>query len=118
MKYILLSLLTISLLSCVGPFGNKSIKVKIINESQVAISNVKLTTSENLDSLFFAYIESDAKESGNLNLEKNKTDGEYNLSFKQNGKYHIVKSGYYTNGRSLDYSMNIVVKNDTAFVSY
>jgi hypothetical protein len=118
MKCLLFFLITILLISCVGPFGNKSIKVRVLNSSNSVISNVKITTSENLDSLFFPDMDIYERRSGNLNMKKNKTDGEYRVSYKQNGKYHFVKEGYYTNGRSLNYSMNIVVKSDTVLIKF
>jgi len=118
MKYLLFFLITILLISCVGPFGNKSIKIRILNSSNSVISNVKITTSENLDSLYFLDMAIYERRSGNLNMAKNKIDGEYRLSYKQNGKYHFAKDGYYTNGRSLNYSMNIVVKSDTILIKF
>ncbi|MFI5450792.1 hypothetical protein ACHMWN_01420 [Pedobacter sp. UC225_61] len=51
-------------------------------------------------------------------MTKNKIDGEYRLTYKKNGKYHFAKGGYYTNGRSLNYSMNIVIKSDTVFIKF
>jgi hypothetical protein len=118
MKYLLFFLITILLISCVGPFGNKSIKVRVLNSSNSTISNVKITTSENLDSLFFPDIDMYGRRFGSLNMMKNKTDGEYRLSYKQGGKYHFAKGGYYTNGRSLEYSMSIEVKSDTGLIKF
>ncbi|MBB2147009.1 hypothetical protein GM921_16010 [Pedobacter sp. LMG 31464] len=118
MKYLLFFFIAILLISCVSPLGNKSIKVQILNASNTPISNVKITTSENLDSLFFPSIDIYEGKFGNLNMAKNKIDGEYRLSYKQDGKYHLIKTGYYTNGRSLAYSMYIEVKKDTAIVKF
>lgn len=118
MKLFLFLSLTILLIGCVDPFRNKSIKVRILNSSNSVISNVKITTSENLNSLYFPDIAIYERKSKNLNMTKNKIDGEYRLTYKKNGKYHFAKGGYYTNGRSLNYSMNIVIKSDTVFIKF
>jgi hypothetical protein len=118
MRYILFSLISISLTSCVGPLGNKNIRVNILNVSNSSISDVKITTSENLDSLFFSTIANNDKEIGTLNMQENKTDGHYQLSYKQGKKYHHVNRGYYTNGSALEYSINFIIKSDTVLVKF
>lgn len=113
MKKLILVLSLISLNSCYL-FQENGIDFKIINNSDLPISDVKFSTTENLDSATFRTIEADQSEKGFLSMKNNRSDGSYTLSFKRKDGSQVESGGgYYTNGGSLDSWIRFEIKNDT-----
>ncbi|MEZ4796055.1 MAG: hypothetical protein R2785_02690 [Flavobacteriaceae bacterium] len=95
------------------------IDFEIVNQSNVEITNVKFTTSEKLNNIEIEKIVPNEVISEFLSMKYNKTDGAYFLEFtRSNGKKEIVKSGYYTNGGSLDRWVKFVEEKDTVVVEF
>ncbi len=108
---------TLTLNSCYF-FGENGIEIQIENNSETSITNVKLTTAEDLNSLEFEVINSDDEVSGFFNMEESKSDVSYVLQFTRgNEKEEISGVGYYTNGGSLDSRVVFVIEEDTVFAS-
>lgn len=114
----LIILFSLALNSCYLLKEN-GIDVKIKNNSDFAIENVKFYTSEKLDVLEFEKIESNYIAKRFLSMTNNKTDGSYILEYNRTGEQTTVYSrGYYTNGGSLDQSVQFEIKNDTTLVKF
>ena len=95
-------------------FRENGIELEIENNSDQAISDIKFTTSENLNSIDFETINPDVNVSDFLSMKNNKSDGSYILKFtRKNGKRETSGAGYYTNGGSLDSRIIFQIENDT-----
>ncbi len=93
--------------------------MKIKNDSSEPITNIKFTTTEKLEVIKIDRIEPNESVTKFLSMRKNKTDGEYLLTFTcADGKEEIIGGGYYTNGSSLDHWVDFIVKNDTTIVKF
>jgi len=99
--------------------GNKSIQVEIENKSGAKISKIQIGTSENLEKVEIAELAAGAKASKQLSLKDNKADGSYSVELsRENGRADKVKTGYYSNGKALENTMNVAVYKDSIIVSY
>ncbi len=115
LTYLLIMILAIN--SCYLLKEN-GIEVEIENNSDAPISDVKFTTSENLNSIEFETIDTNEKVSDFLKMGDNKTDGSYVLAFtRENGKKEISTAGYYTNGGTLNSQVVFKIEKDTVFAS-
>lgn len=113
MKKLLFLLSFVGSTSCIG-FQEKGIPFKIINNSESAITGVKIATSENLDSITFEYIAKHDSREGFLSMKNNTTDGSYTLAFRdKDGNIKGISSGYYTNGNSLNSYIRFEIQDDT-----
>jgi len=111
-------LIILTLNSCFM-FKENGIEMKIKNDSSETITNVEFTTTEKLNVIKIDQIEPNESVTEFLSMRKNKTDGGYSLTFtRANGKKENNKSGYYTNGGSLDHWIDFTVKNDTIIVKF
>ncbi len=100
-------------------FKENGIEMKIQNDSSEPITNVKFTTTEKLDVIRIDRIEPNKSVTEFLSMRKNKTDGDYSLTFtRADGKKEKSGGGYYTNGGSLDHWVDFTVKNDTTIVKF
>ena len=100
-------------------FKENGIEMKIKNDSSEPITNVEFTTTEKLETIKIDRIEPNESVIEFLSMRKNKTDGAYSLTFtRANGKKEISGGGYYTNGGSLDHSVDFIVENDTTIVKF
>ncbi len=98
-------------------FKENGIGVVIKNNSKKLISNVKVTTSENLNSVDIIQIGPGENISDFLSMKNNQSDGSYVLEFtRQNGTKETIGAGYYTNGGSLNSRITFEIDKDTAFV--
>ena len=118
MKKLTLLLITVLTLNSCYLFRENGIEVEIENNSDTSISDVKFSTSEDLNSVDFATIDPDEKVSDFLKMTDNKSDGSYVLKFtRANGKEEISGAGYYTNGGSLDSRVIFKIEKDTVYAS-
>ena len=100
-------------------FKENGIEVKVINDSSEPIVDVEFTTSEKVKVIKIDQIKPNEIKTEFLSMQKNKSDGNYILTFtRTNGKRELIKGGYYTNGGSLDNWVDFVVKNDTTIVKF
>ena len=117
MKKLLVIMITLTLNSCM--FEENGIEMNIKNSSNRPITNVKFTTSENLDVVMVNKIEPNESVTKFLSMQDNKFDGAYSLSFtRANGKKEMTDGGYYTNGVPLDQWVKFEVKPDTIFAKF
>ena len=114
----LLILILILFNSC-NLIQEKGIDFKIINNSDSQISNVKISTSENLDSITFEEIVPKDYREDFLSMKQNKVDGHYTLSYTRQDDTTVNENhGYYTNGGSLESWICFEIQNDTTLVKY
>ena len=100
-------------------FKENGIEMKIKNDSNQPITNVEFTTTEKLEIIKFDKIEPNESVTEFLSMRKNKSDGAYFMTFtRTDGRKEMSGGGYYTNGGSLDYWVDFVVKNDTTIVKF
>lgn len=119
MKNIVYIILILIFYSCQILENENGLEFSIENKSDFTIKNIKFTTSEKLPVLNFKEIKPDGKVSNFLNMQNNKHDGSYVLTFTQeNGKTVSKGFGYYTNGGSLDKRAKFVIKNDTVISKF
>jgi len=98
---------------------SSGIRVRIENNSSLAITNVRVTTSEQLQSLEFDRIESNKNVTKFLKMKDNQNDGNYILEFdRPKGNRIIYETGYYTNGGALDDEVLFKVENDTVMAKF
>lgn len=118
MKKILFLFLLISNTSC-NLLQEKGIAFKITNKSDFGITNVKISTSENLDNVTFDSIAKNESQKGFLSMRNNKTDGHYRLSFiDKHGRIHATAAGYYSNGSNSDAYIRFEIQNDSTLVKF
>ena len=119
MKY-LITVLSIALtLNACKPDQGKGIAVSVENNCEQAINNLKITTSEHLSSLNYPLIKDGQEIDAFLDMEKNRIDGHYEISFtRKNGKKELIKRGYYTNGGPLEAQLDIDIQSDTTIISF
>lgn len=118
MKLNLIVLLSFFLITC-SSFNKKGIKYQILNNSNTAITNVSISTSEEVDKYEIQKIEPKSETSGFLSMEKNEFDGSYVLKFKRYGKdSEVLKRGYYTNGHPLERKVIFEIKSDTVLTEF
>lgn len=118
MKKLVIFLVILTMNSCDNSKEN-GIEMEIKNESSKPITNIKFTTTENLDVLKIDRIEPGKSVTDFLSMMKNKADGAYTLNFiRADGTKEISNAGYYTNGKSLNYWVGIVVKKDTTLIKF
>ncbi|WP_115462132.1 hypothetical protein [Winogradskyella aurantiaca] len=100
-------------------FKENGIEMKITNDSSEPITSVEFTTTEKLDAIKIDRIEPNESVTEFLSMRRNKIDGSYSLTFtRASGKKEISGGGYYTNGGSLDHSVDFIVENDTTVVKF
>ena len=118
MKYLVTALvITFTLNACRNDQG-KGLAVSVDNNSEQTIYNLKITTSEHLSSLNYPVLKADQETDAFLDMEKNRIDGHYEISFtRKNGKIELINSGYYTNGGPLENQLDIEIQSDTTIVS-
>ncbi|AZQ57867.1 hypothetical protein EJ994_03250 [Maribacter sp. MJ134] len=118
MKKLLLLSLLITLSSCFL-FQDKGIVFKIENTSDYPVTNIKISTSEHLDSITFDEIAPKDYREDFLSMKNNKSDGHYTLSFtREDGTTVNENHGYYTHGGSLENWIHFEIQNDTTVVRY
>ncbi|GMN09227.1 hypothetical protein MTsPCn9_03170 [Croceitalea sp. MTPC9] len=118
MKKLLLLCILLFLSSCFL-FQEKGIDYKVINNSSYTITNVKISTSEHLDSVTYDSIAPNESREGFLSMKNNKSDGSYMLSYtKADGNIVAEEAGYYTNGSALDDWIRFEVTNDTTRITF
>lgn len=116
MKKSLIFLCLVLLSSCFL-LQEKGIDFKVVNNSDVAITKVKISTSENLDSIIYTNISVNESREGFLSMKNNKKDGSYTITYtKADGNVVKESAGYYTNGGSLDSWIRFEIKNDTTLI--
>ena len=116
-KIIVLCLITLSV-SC-HLLQEKGIAFKITNSAEFPITDVKISTSENLESVTFASIQKNESQEGFLSMKDNKMDGDYTLSYtRKDGSTAAISSGYYTNGGALDNYTRFEITNDSTLVKF
>lgn len=92
---------------------------KIENTSDTTITNVNISTSENLDSITFKSIAPKDYREDFLSMKHNRLDGSYTLSYtKGNGTVVNENYGYYTNGGSLESWVRFEIRKDTTVVKF
>ena len=107
----ILPLLVFCLMSCDNKNG---IELIIHNESKEMIDSVRVWTSDRKATIKLSDIKTGEKKSGFLDMTKiSKTDGDYILRVNSNGTFKHTNMGYYTNGSSLDETIDVFVTNDT-----
>lgn len=112
-------LLILILFNSCNLIQEKGIDFKIINNSDSQISNVKISTSENLDSITFEEIVPKDYREDFLSMKQNKVDGHYTLSYTRQDDTTVNENhGYYTNGGSLESWICFEIQNDTTLVKY
>ena len=118
MKYLLTVLvITLTLNACRNDQG-KGIAISVDNNSEQPIYNLTITTSEHLYSLHYPVLTADQEIDAFLDMEKNRIDGHYEISFtRKNGKKELIKRGYYTNGGPLEAQLDIDMQSDTTIMS-
>jgi len=118
MKYLLTVLAVALTLNACKPDQGKGIAVSVDNNSQQTIYNLIITTSEHLSSLNYPLIKNGQEIDAFLDMEKNRLDGHYEISFnRKNGKKELIKRGYYTNGGPLETQLDIDIQSDTTIIS-
>ncbi|WP_396637546.1 hypothetical protein [Maribacter sp. R77961] len=118
MKKVILFVYLLTLSSCFL-FKDKGVLLKIENVSDHPVTHIKISTSENLDSITFDEIAPKDYREDFLNMKNNKLDGHYTLSYiRQDGSTVTENHGYYTNGGALDSWIRFEIQNDTTFVNY
>ena len=112
--------LTLLLWYCACHFPKENgVNIRIKNDSDLPITNLKFYTSEKLDSVRFNKIEARKSRTGFLSMKNNKTDGSYVLELTRDDETNDSYSGgYYTNGGSLENKVIIEVKQDTAIFEF
>jgi len=115
----LISILLILILNSCYAISENGIKVAIKNNSNEPITNLEFTTTENLEVIRIDRVEPKELIKEFLSMEKNELDGAYTLTFtRANGDKQFISAGYYTNGGSLDRSVNYNVEADTTLVEF
>ncbi|MFS4468042.1 hypothetical protein [Maribacter sp. 2210JD10-5] len=118
MKKVKFIIILVSLCSC-SIFQEKGITFKITNSADFPITGVKISTSENLESVSFDSIQKNESQEGFLSMKNNKMDGSYTLSYThRDGSTKKISSGYYTNGTVLDSYIRFEITNDSALVKF
>lgn len=118
MKKVLFLFLLISNTSC-NLLQEKGIAIKITNNSDFSITNVKISTSENLDSITFDSIAKNESQEDFLSMKYNKTDGYYKIYFiDKDGRAHGTAAGYYSNGSNSDTYIRFEIQNDSTIVKF
>ncbi|TMM53726.1 hypothetical protein FEE95_17665 [Maribacter algarum] len=111
-------LLLITICSC-NFTKEKGIAFKIKNSSDATITAVKISTSEDFESITFDSIQKNKSKEGFLSMKNNKMDGDYTLSYiRKNGSAAGISGGYYTNGRPLDSYIHFEITNDNTLVKF
>jgi len=78
------------------------------------IDSVRVWTSDRKATVKLSNIKTGEKKSDFLDMTKiSKTDGDYLLKISFNGTFKNENMGYYTNGFSLDETIDVYVTNDT-----
>lgn len=121
MKHLFSSILFIILLNSCDSLstGSKTIDVEVENKSGGKISNIKISTSEDLEKTDIAELANDTKVSKKLSLKDNKADGSYSIEFtRENGKTDKKQGGYYSNGKALEKTMSISIQKDSVIFNF
>ncbi len=118
MKKVLLLFLFIGLTSCFL-FQENGIIFKIENNSDFPITNIKFTTTKNLDSITFDKISPNDFREDFLSMKHKTSDGSYTLSYIQKDSSIVeTGTGYYTNGGSMDSWIRFEINNDTTTAKF
>lgn len=116
MKQKILLIIAILIIHSCYLFKENGIEVEIKNNSNTPITDIKFTTTENLNSITYKRIEKDESMEDFLEMKENRSDGSYMLEFKRiNGKLETRGAGYYTNGGALDSRILCEIRNDTVY---
>ncbi|MDH7444994.1 hypothetical protein [Aquimarina sp. 2201CG14-23] len=100
-------------------FNKEEIQFEIINNSDFALKNVKVSTSEKLTTQKFDSIEPKENIVDFLSMKNNTQDGSYTIEFTRiNNNKEENKYGYYTNGTPLEDSIKFNIQNDTIIVEF
>ncbi len=117
-KNLVLFLTPFMLCSCFFGKGN-GIEMKIKNDCETTITEVRFTTTEKLETIYIAELEPNEAVSQFLPMAGNKMDGAYLLSYtRANGKKETIERGYYTNGAALDRWIKFTIAQDTVLVDF
>lgn len=103
--------LFLSILSCTD-YPDKVV-VELQNDSAESLRNIKITTTEELNSISFTELPKGDVKNTELQVEKNRADGQYVLEFDKSGAHYKYLSGYYSNGFFFEKKIKWIVKNDT-----
>lgn len=104
------------LISC--NFINNGVDFKVSNKSNDIISNIKLKTSEKLDSVLIEKLEKNKTENKFLSLKNNKYDGHYIIEFERNNLKKNYSFGYYTNGSNIENAIIIEITKDSINIPF
>lgn len=100
-------------------FRHKGIDFKIANNTFAPITEVKISTTENLDSTTFDNIGENKSREGFLSMKHNKIDGAYIIEYtREDGNKIESTVGYYTNGTPLNNWIRFEIKSDTTLVNF
>lgn len=112
MKKFLIGLIFLTLVSC--DYLKKGVEVKIVNNSDGAITDVVFTTSENFETIEFDSIDANKSVKGFLSMKENKVDGHYLIKLtRKNGEIESKEIGYYSNGVPIEEIIEIKITNDS-----
>ena len=105
-------LLTLLFLSCYEYQDN--IRVRVINNSNSKVANIKVYTSNNKNEILFNNLKNDGELNFILNLKQEKSDGDYFLEYVNNKNQKVIyHNGYFSNGIPLDKEIIFTIENDT-----
>ncbi len=83
------------------------------------MTNLKIATSEDLDSIVFDKIASKDYREGFLSMKQNTSDGHYTLTYsRSDGKVVKENHGYYTNGGATESWIRFEITNDSTLVKF
>lgn len=98
-----IALLSAALFLSACQANTKSVDVVLENNSSTAINNIKVSTTEQLESIELDTLATQGKMEKSLNMENNKIDGSYVIEFqRENGEKETHSEGYYSNGNPLE----------------
>lgn len=117
MRKVTLLLLLVAISSC-NLTKEKGITFRILNTSDFPITEVEISTSENLGKISIDRIEKSEDKEGFLSMKDNKMDGSYILKYTINGVTKETSDGYYTNGGGLESYIGYEIQNNTALVRF
>ena len=119
MKPFFVLIVLLSIFTACNRRSSTGISVKVKNNSNAEIRGLRITTSEQLAAINTRSLKENEDLEGFLNMNDNRTDGSYVISFtRKNGKTERFSRGYYTNGGSLETNMQVEIKADTTLVSF
>ena len=110
-------IISILFLNSCSLLRENGIEIRIENNTNQPINNIKCYTSERLETIEMKTIQPNKKISKFLSMKNNTQDGSYILEyFNSDNKKIIKKEGYYSNGASFNQWIQYTIKEDTVLV--